>query len=142
MTFYAVLWGAASADILSTIFRLSLESVLVGFQVLLFAGPLVAFSIARRICLGLRQKDRDLLAHGFETGRIVRMPGGRYVEIHAPLPDRGPTPAGRSARRPTAPDPAGCPRADHADHSGSQPPVADVVPADDVAAAEPAVETD
>jgi ubiquinol-cytochrome c reductase cytochrome b subunit len=86
MTFYAVLWGAASADVLATTFSLSLESVVVAFQVSLLVAPLAAFSITRRVCLGLRQKDRDLLAHGIETGRIVRMPGGRYVEIHAPLP--------------------------------------------------------
>jgi len=86
MSFYAVLWGAASADLIATSFRLSLESVVVAFQVLLLVGPPIAFSVARRVCLGLQQKDHDLLEHGVETGRIVRMPGGRYVEIHAPLP--------------------------------------------------------
>lgn len=25
------------------------------------------------------------MLHGFETGRIVRLPGGEYVEVHSPL---------------------------------------------------------
>jgi ubiquinol-cytochrome c reductase cytochrome b subunit len=85
MTFYAVLWGAASSDVLATAFGLSLETVITAFQVLLLVGPPIAFSVTRRICLGLLRKDRDLLVHGHETGRIVRMPGGEYVEQHQPL---------------------------------------------------------
>lgn len=83
MTFYGVLWAAASADLLAHLLRLSLEGVLVTFQVLLLAGPLAAFVVTQRICLGLQRKDRDILAHGYETGRIVRLPGGEYKEVHA-----------------------------------------------------------
>lgn len=86
-TFYAVLWGAASADLIAVAFRVSLEGVLTTFQVLLLVGPAAAFVVARAICLGLQRADRELLAHGYETGRIVRLPGGEYVEVHAPLPD-------------------------------------------------------
>jgi ubiquinol-cytochrome c reductase cytochrome b subunit len=85
IVFYAVLWGAASSDVVATQFALSLESVTAAFQVLLLAGPPLAFVLTHRICLGLRRKDRDLLVHGYETGRIVRMPGGEYVEVHRPL---------------------------------------------------------
>ena len=85
MAFYGVLWGAASSDLIATHFRLSLESVIAGFQVMVFAAPLVAFTVTRRVCLGLQRKDRELLLHGFETGRIVRMPGGEYVEQHRPV---------------------------------------------------------
>jgi ubiquinol-cytochrome c reductase cytochrome b subunit len=35
--------------------------------------------------LALQKKDRELLLHGYETGRIVRLPGGEYVELHAPV---------------------------------------------------------
>lgn len=86
MSFYGVLWAAGSADVIAATFGLALEAVVIAFQVALVVAPPVAFSVARRVCLGLQQKDRDLLEHGVETGRIVRMPGGRYVEIHAPLP--------------------------------------------------------
>lgn len=85
MTFYGVLWGAASADLLAVMFRLSLETVIVTFQVLLFVAPVIAFSVARRVCLGLQARDRDVLAHGYETGRIVRLPGGEYIEVHRPV---------------------------------------------------------
>ncbi|HWH26368.1 MAG TPA: cytochrome b N-terminal domain-containing protein [Pseudolysinimonas sp.] len=86
MTFYGVLWGAASADVAAATLRLPLEGVVTMFQVLLFVGPPIAFAVTRRVCLGLQHKDREVLAHGYETGRIVRLPGGHYVEVHEPIP--------------------------------------------------------
>jgi ubiquinol-cytochrome c reductase cytochrome b subunit len=85
LIFYGTLWGAASADVLASVFHLSLESVIANFQVLLFAGPIIGFVITRRAALGLQARDAEQLAHGFETGRIVRLPGGRYEEIHREL---------------------------------------------------------
>ncbi|WP_237739303.1 cytochrome b [Microbacterium yannicii] len=85
MTFYGVLWGAASADIIALVFHVSFEGVIATLQVTLFAGPLAAFFIAQRVCLALQKKDRELLLHGYETGKIVRMPGGEYVEVRQPL---------------------------------------------------------
>ena len=40
-----------------------------------------------RICLGLQQHDREVLAHGVETGIIKRQPDGRFIEVHQPLTD-------------------------------------------------------
>jgi len=85
IVFYGVLWLAASADLIATQFSMSLETVIAALQATLLLGPVVGFSVARRICLGLQRKDRDALLHGFETGRIVRLPGGEYVEVHQPL---------------------------------------------------------
>lgn len=85
LTFYGVLWAAASSDLMSTHLHIALEAVIIGFQVLLIAGPPIAFGVARAVCLGLQRKDREVLAHGYETGRIVRMPGGEYVEQHGAL---------------------------------------------------------
>ena len=85
LIFYGTLWGAASADVITELFHLRLESVLATFQVLLFAGPIIGFAVTRRVALGLQARDAEQLAHGFETGRIVRMPGGEYDEIHRPL---------------------------------------------------------
>jgi ubiquinol-cytochrome c reductase cytochrome b subunit len=82
LTFYGALWGAGSADLLATQFGLSLESVLAFYQILVVLGPLAAFTVTRRICLALQKKDREILLHGYETGRIVRLPGGEYVEVH------------------------------------------------------------
>lgn len=85
MVFYGVLWGAASADIASLAFRVSFESVILTLQIALVLGPPVAFEITRRVCLGLQRKDREIALHGYETGRIVRLPGGEYVEVHQPV---------------------------------------------------------
>jgi ubiquinol-cytochrome c reductase cytochrome b subunit len=85
VTFYAVLWAAASSDIIATHFGLSIESVIHTLQFLLFAGPIIAFMLTRRICLGLQKKDREIALHGFESGRIVRLPGGEYIEVHEPV---------------------------------------------------------
>jgi ubiquinol-cytochrome c reductase cytochrome b subunit len=41
--------------------------------------------VAKRIALALQKKDREILLHGFETGRIVRLPGGEFTEVHQQL---------------------------------------------------------
>jgi ubiquinol-cytochrome c reductase cytochrome b subunit len=87
VTFYAVLWAAASSDLIATHFRLSIESVITVLQVLIFVGPVIAYFVTKRICVGLQKKDREIALHGFESGRIVRLPGGEYVEVHEQLSD-------------------------------------------------------
>ena len=87
VTFYAVLWAAASSDIIATHFKLALEHVTWGVQALLFVGPVVAYIVAKRVCLGLQKKDREIALHGYESGRIVRLPGGEYIEVHEQLDD-------------------------------------------------------
>jgi ubiquinol-cytochrome c reductase cytochrome b subunit len=85
VVFYGVLWSAGSADLVATHFGLSVESVVVFLQVALLIGPVVAFVLTQRVAIGLQRKDHDILVHGFETGRIVQLPGGEYVEIHQPV---------------------------------------------------------
>lgn len=85
VTFYGVMWAAASSDLLATHFQLSLEGAIHGLQALQILGPIVAYIVTKRICLALQKKDQALALHGYETGRIVRMPGGEYVEVHKPL---------------------------------------------------------
>lgn len=85
VTFYAVMWAAASSDLIATHFHLSIEWVTHSLQFLLIFGTITAFWITKRVCLALQKKDREIVLHGYESGRIVRMPGGRYVEIHQPL---------------------------------------------------------
>jgi len=87
VTFYAVLWAAASSDLIATHFRLSIEAVITVLQVLIFVGPIVAYFVTKRICVGLQKKDREIALHGYESGRIVRLPGGEYVEVHQQLSD-------------------------------------------------------
>jgi ubiquinol-cytochrome c reductase cytochrome b subunit len=85
VTFYAVMWAAASSDLIATHFRLSIEGVTHFLQVTLILGPIIAYLIAKRVCLALQKKDREIALHGFESGRIVRLPGGEYIEVHEQL---------------------------------------------------------
>jgi ubiquinol-cytochrome c reductase cytochrome b subunit len=87
VTFYAVLWAAASSDLIATHFGLSIESVIVFLQYTLILGPIVAYLVTKRICLGLMKKDREIALHGYESGRIVRLPSGEYIEVHEQLSD-------------------------------------------------------
>ncbi len=85
VTFYAALWAAASSDILATHFRLTIEGVTLSLQIITVLGPFIAFVIAKRVCLALQKKDREIVLHGYESGRIVRLPGGEYIEVHQPV---------------------------------------------------------
>nr|WP_235928905.1 cytochrome bc complex cytochrome b subunit [Marisediminicola senii] len=85
VTFYAVLWAAASSDLIATHFFVTIEGTIVTMRWLLFIGPVIAYFLTKRICLGLQKKDREIALHGFESGRIVRLPGGAYIEVHEQL---------------------------------------------------------
>lgn len=87
VTFYAVLWAAASSDIIATHFWLTMEGVIGTLQALLIIGPVLAYFVTKRICLALQKKDREIALHGYESGRIVRLPGGEYIEVHQPVDD-------------------------------------------------------
>jgi len=85
VTFYAALWAGASTDLIATNFLLSMNNVLTSIQIILIVGPIVAYIITKRVCLSLQRKYREIALHGRETGRIIRMPHGEYIEVHEPL---------------------------------------------------------
>jgi ubiquinol-cytochrome c reductase cytochrome b subunit len=85
VTFYAVLWAAASSDLIATHFKLTIEGVIIALQLLLIIGPIIVYLITKRVCIALQKKDREIALHGFESGRIVRLPSGEYIEVHQPL---------------------------------------------------------
>jgi ubiquinol-cytochrome c reductase cytochrome b subunit len=87
VTFYAVFWAAASSDIIATHFKLTMEGVIHTLQALLFVGPVVAYFVTKRVCLALQKKDRSIALHGYESGRIVKLPGGEFIEVHEQLSD-------------------------------------------------------
>ena len=87
VTFYAVLWAAASSDIIATHFGLTIEGVILSLQISLILAPIVAYLVTKRMCIGLMKKDREIALHGYESGRIVRLPGGEYIEVHEQLTD-------------------------------------------------------
>lgn len=85
LTAFVVLVLAGSNDIIGAQFSMSINDIIEVFRVLLFVLPVLAFWITKRICLGLQRKDRELVLHGHETGRIVRFAHGEYIEVHRPL---------------------------------------------------------
>lgn len=97
--FYGTVWIAASADLISTHFSVTCEGVITVLQATLVWGPAIGFFITKRVCLALQRKDHEVLVRGFETGRIVRLPGGEYIEVH-PAGGREPAVAHRGGRRP------------------------------------------
>jgi ubiquinol-cytochrome c reductase cytochrome b subunit len=85
VTFYAVLWAGASTDLIAIQFQMSLNHVLIAMQILLLIGPFIAYWVTKRTCLSLQRKDREVVLHGRETGRVLRLPHGEFVEIHEPV---------------------------------------------------------
>src|SRR4029077_6094536 len=82
LTFYLLLMIGGGNDIIAYNFDLSFNTMIRVLQILVFVGPVVAFIVTKRICLALQRRDRDLLLHGRETGRILRLPSGEFLEIH------------------------------------------------------------
>jgi ubiquinol-cytochrome c reductase cytochrome b subunit len=85
ITFYGLLWAAAANDETAYHLRVSLFAVTWFFRIAVLAGPVLAFAVTQRLCLGLARRDRDEAEHGRETGRIVMTPDGGYHEIRAPV---------------------------------------------------------
>jgi ubiquinol-cytochrome c reductase cytochrome b subunit len=85
LTAFLILVLAGSNDLIATHFHLSINDITWTFRVLFFVAPVLAFWITKRICFALQRKDRELVLHGHETGRIVRFASGEYIEVHKPL---------------------------------------------------------
>ena len=83
--FYATMWAAASSDLIATHFMLTMEGVIHTLQVSLFVSPILGYFITKRICIALQKKDREIVLHGYESGRIVRLAGGEFIEVHKPV---------------------------------------------------------
>ena len=82
VVFYGVLWLAGGNDIIAYKFDVSLYATTWFFRVAIFVGPILAFIITKRICLGLQRSDAATVAHGYESGIIKMMPNGEFIEVH------------------------------------------------------------
>ncbi|MEU5989510.1 ubiquinol-cytochrome c reductase cytochrome b subunit [Spirillospora sp. NPDC047418] len=82
VTFYGLLWLAGANDVLAEKFHISLFATTWFFRVTFFLGPIIAFIVTKRICLGLQRKDADIIGHGVESGVITMSPEGRFAERH------------------------------------------------------------
>jgi ubiquinol-cytochrome c reductase cytochrome b subunit len=85
--FYLVLLISGGNDVVAEKLDISLNAMTWGGRVGLLIVPPLAYYVTYRVCLGLQQHDREVLAHGVETGIIRRLPDGRFIEVHQPLGD-------------------------------------------------------
>ncbi|MFK3982030.1 cytochrome bc complex cytochrome b subunit [Micromonospora sp. NPDC050397] len=87
VSFYLVLTLSGANDVIADKFFISLNAMTWAGRIGLIIVPPLAYYVTYRLCLGLQQHDREVLAHGVETGIIRRLPDGRFIEVHQPLAD-------------------------------------------------------
>jgi ubiquinol-cytochrome c reductase cytochrome b subunit len=110
ITFYGILWLEGANDVIADHLSISLYVTTEIARYAIFIGPVVAYWVTKRICLGLQRKDMHLLEHGVETGIIRQLPSGEYIEETRPLNDE--ERAVVDARQPVPSLPAGSAPAD------------------------------
>jgi ubiquinol-cytochrome c reductase cytochrome b subunit len=84
VVFYGVLWVEGANDVVADKLQIPLYTVTWIARVAVIAGPIIAYFITKRICLGLQRKDRNELLHGYESGIIRQLPDGEFIEVHKP----------------------------------------------------------
>ncbi len=85
LTFTLVALLNGGNDIIATTFDLTINQMMWFSRIAIVVLPPIAFIVTKRLCLSLQRADRDLVLHGRETGRLVRMPNGEFVEVHEPI---------------------------------------------------------
>jgi ubiquinol-cytochrome c reductase cytochrome b subunit len=85
LTFTIVSLLNGGNDIIATTFHLTINQMMWFARIGVLVLPPIAFVVTKRICLSLQRADRELVLHGRETGRLVRLPHGEFVEVHEPI---------------------------------------------------------
>jgi len=85
LSFYLLLFVGGGNDLIAAAFNMSINSIIWFLRITLFIVPPLMFVLTRRICLGLQRRDNAKLLHGYEAGRILRLPHGEFIEVHEPL---------------------------------------------------------
>jgi len=85
LTFTLVALINGGNDIIATTFDLTINQMMWFSRIAIIVLPPIAFVVTKRLCLSLQRADRDLVLHGRETGRLVRMPNGEFIEVHEPI---------------------------------------------------------
>jgi quinol---cytochrome-c reductase cytochrome b subunit len=111
VVFYGVLWAEGANDVLAGVFHVPLYTVTWIARVLVIVGPVAAYAVTRRVCLGLQRRDSETLEHGVETGIVRQLPDGGFTEAVRPVSDgeRAVLAARPAAGALPAPDPSGVP---------------------------------
>ena len=85
ITWYFLLFIGGGNDVIALTFDLSINWLIWFLRIAVFVLPPIAFVVTRRTCIALQRKDREKLLHGYESGRILRLPHGEFIEVHEPL---------------------------------------------------------
>jgi ubiquinol-cytochrome c reductase cytochrome b subunit len=85
LTFTLVALINGGNDLIATHFDLSINQIMWFSRIGIILLPPLAFVTTKRICLSLQRADRELVLHGRETGRLVMLPHGEFIEVHEPL---------------------------------------------------------
>ena len=85
LTFMIVALINGGNDLIATHFDLSINQIMWFSRIGIILLPPLAFVITKRICLSLQRADREAVLHGKETGRLVMLPHGEYIEVHEEL---------------------------------------------------------
>jgi ubiquinol-cytochrome c reductase cytochrome b subunit len=85
VAFYGVMLAEGGNDIIADHLQIPLYTVTWFARVLVFLGPILAYFITKRVCIGLQLHDREMLVHGLETGLIRQLPSGEFTEPERPL---------------------------------------------------------
>ena len=104
LTYFAIMLAAGGNDLLSVHFHISLYATTWIFRITFLVLPPIVFWVTRRICLGLQRKDLHSAKHGFETGRIVMLPSGEFIEVESALPSEQVARMGLPYRQGPAPE--------------------------------------
>ena len=85
ISFYVILVLMGSNDLIAYHFNISLNATTWAGRIGLIIVPPIVYFATYRLCLGLQHADREVLEHGIESGIIMRLPHGEFVEVHQPL---------------------------------------------------------
>jgi ubiquinol-cytochrome c reductase cytochrome b subunit len=85
LSFILVVLINGGNDIIATNFHLTINQIMWFTRIGVIVIPPLVFVITKRICLSLQRADREKVLHGRETGRLVMLPHGEFVEVHEEL---------------------------------------------------------
>ena len=85
VVFYGVIWLEGANDVIANHLDIPLFLTTWIARITVIVGPIIAYWVTKRTCLGLQRKDAHLLEHGIETGVIRQLPSGAYIEETRPV---------------------------------------------------------
>jgi ubiquinol-cytochrome c reductase cytochrome b subunit len=85
VVFYGIMWLEGANDLIAVHLQIPLYTLTEIARYAIFIGPVIAFWVTRRLCIGLQRRDASMLAHGVETGIIHQLPNGAFVEAERPV---------------------------------------------------------